>query len=88
MSENCPEGRSKRQKIEDSSKHSIEVSNNQPNVAYEDSGIKLTTVEALPASENIDCVSLSSILSSVWDIFMNFFIVFQYNSNLSDLFLN
>ncbi|CAB5396546.1 unnamed protein product, partial [Rhizophagus irregularis] len=64
MSENCPEGRSKRQKIEDSSKYSIEVSNNQPNVAYEDSGIKLTTVEALPASENIDCVSLSSILSS------------------------
>jgi hypothetical protein len=68
MSDGFPEGRNKRQKIEDLSKNVIEVSNIQPNVSYEDSGIKLTTIETLPASENIDCVSLSSILSSVWDI--------------------
>ncbi|GBB91821.1 hypothetical protein RclHR1_01920025 [Rhizophagus clarus] len=64
MSVNCPEGRNKRQKIEDLNKNAIEASNIQSNVAYEESGINLTTVETLPASENIDCVSLSSILSS------------------------
>ncbi|RIA99624.1 tyrosyl-DNA phosphodiesterase I [Glomus cerebriforme] len=64
MSDSRPESSNKRQKVGHWKKNAIEESNLQPNIAYEDSGIKLTTVEALSASENIDCVSLSSILSS------------------------
>jgi hypothetical protein len=81
MSDSRPKSSNKRQKIDDLGKNAIVDSNPQPNIAYEDSGIKLTTVESLPDPENID-ISLSSILSFVRKNFF-FFIAFSINHNLA-----
>ncbi len=65
MSDERTESGIKRQKLDDLGKSVNVDSSLQQSKSYEDSGIKLTTVETLPDSENVDCVSLSSILHSV-----------------------
>ncbi|CAG8540669.1 14307_t:CDS:2 [Funneliformis mosseae] len=63
MSDNCSESSIKRQKI-NLGKNDIVESSIQQHISYEDSGIKLTTTKSLPDSENVESVSLSSILYS------------------------
>ncbi|CAI2166709.1 13450_t:CDS:10 [Funneliformis geosporum] len=63
MSDNRSESSIKRQKI-NLGKNDIVDSSIQQNTSYEDSGIKLTTTKSLPDSENVESVSLSSILYS------------------------